>query len=371
MIIRDVSTEKKKSMTINNINQKRLKRLLSRLINIYSPSGKEEELLYFIYRYLKRHKLNVISQEVDEDRYNLIVAPKELDIQIALIGHIDTVRAYNLDHYDYKEDGDIIMGLGSSDMKGNCAAMIEAYITLQEKCPCPLPVALALVVGEEEEGDGAEKLVKDFHFPWAIIGEPTDLNPCLKHCGYLEVQICTEGKQIHASLADKGQNAIKHMLGLLLKISNYMEIKKPDLVYNIRELSSSRAGFVVPDRCEAWLDLHFPPAYPIEEVTMDMEELVVEDQVKTGGLDADIRFTNIHRGYEIPEKGILVENLKNIYTLKGLSWNPQIFPSHSDANILWTAGQLEEAHTPEEKISFQQISLAGEIYFNLLLSYKS
>ena len=26
------------------------------------------------------------------------------------------------------------------------------------------------------------------------------------------------------------------------------------LVYSIRELASSRAGFVVPDTCEAWID---------------------------------------------------------------------------------------------------------------------
>ncbi|PIU32475.1 MAG: peptidase M20, partial [Syntrophobacteraceae bacterium CG07_land_8_20_14_0_80_61_8] len=44
-----------------------------------------------------------------------------------------------------------------------------------------------MVVGEEEEGDGARRLVRDHHFPWAVIGEPTDLKIGLSHFGYLEV----------------------------------------------------------------------------------------------------------------------------------------------------------------------------------------
>ena len=69
-------------------------------------------------------------------------------------------------------------------------------------------MALALVVGEEEDGDGAVALGREFHFPWAIVGEPTNLQPCLSHYGYLEVQITTRGRRMHASLANKGQNPL-------------------------------------------------------------------------------------------------------------------------------------------------------------------
>ncbi len=365
-------------MTEKNITPKRLKRLLKKMIDIYSPSGKEEELADFLYGYLKRQELNVIYQDVDEDRYNLLILPDDMDIEMALIGHIDTVWAYDLEHYCYEEEDDIITGLGTADMKGNCAAMIEAYLSLQEKYQHNVPVLLALLVGEEEDGDGARQLVKDFHFPWAIIGEPTDLAPCMKHFGYLEVQVCTEGKQVHASLADRGQNAIKNMLGLLLNISNYMENKRSDIVYNIRELESSRSGFVVPDRCEAWLDLHLPPVSPVEEITVELEDILIKAKEENPELDGTIRFTTIHRGYEIPEKGHIVKTLKDIYKNMNLAWNPQVFRSHSDANILWTAGikpvilgagKLEEAHRPDESVSFEQVCKASEIYFNILNSY--
>ncbi|UCB48196.1 MAG: M20/M25/M40 family metallo-hydrolase, partial [Deltaproteobacteria bacterium] len=222
--------------THSTFDPSRLKKLLHRLVDIYSPSGKEEEILHFLNGYLKRHGVPVLCQPVDEKRYNLVVMPAEQDVPLALVGHLDTVAAYDLNEYGYVEQGDQIKGLGTADMKGGCAAMVEAYMTLYESGRSGMPAALCIVVGEEEEGDGGERLVEDYHFPWAIVGEPTDLRPCLSNYGYVEVQICTFGKRLHASLANMTENPIQAMLRLMLRISQYMEEQRPQLVYNIRDL---------------------------------------------------------------------------------------------------------------------------------------
>ncbi|MEW6440375.1 MAG: M20/M25/M40 family metallo-hydrolase [bacterium] len=360
------------------IQPQRLRQLLHRLVDIYSPSGKEEEILEFLHGYCRRQGLAPLRQPVDENRHNLIVAPASDEIQLALIGHVDTVAAFDLDHYGYEEHDDQILGLGTADMKAGCAAMIEAYLALRQLRGPAVPVALALVVGEEEEGDGARRLVKDFRFPWAVIGEPTDLKPCLGHYGYLEIQISTRGKRMHASLANQGHNAVEAMLRLLLKLSRYLEEHRPELVYNVRDLFSSRAGFVVPDRCEAWLDVHLPPAAPIGSITLELEALLAEERNANPALDAALRFAMIHAGYEIPERGPMLEALKGIYGRRGLPMEElQAFRSHSDANELWAAGvkplllgpgQLEKAHAPDESVSFQQVCLAAELYLELLAS---
>ena len=147
-------------------------------MDIYSPSGKEEEILHFLQGYFRRRGFPVRCQPVDENRFNLIVAPPDVDVSVALMGHLDTVVAYDLDDYGYSEQGDLVKGLGTSDMKGGCAAMIEAYMTFYESFHSYPPVALCLVVGEEEEGDGAKHLVEEYNFSWAIVEEPTDLHPC-------------------------------------------------------------------------------------------------------------------------------------------------------------------------------------------------
>jgi acetylornithine deacetylase len=356
------------------IQPNRLRRLLRRLIDIYSPSGKEEEILAFLHGYLKRQGLPVIRQPVDECRYNLVVVPPGREVQVALIGHLDTVAAYDFDHYGCEEQGDLVQGLGAADMKGGCAAIVEAYLSMwQEKASWP-PMALALLVGEEEDGDGAERFAREFHFPWAIIGEPTELRPCLSHYGYLEIQLTARGPRLHASLANRRQNPVQSMLSLLLRITRYLEKERPEAVYNIRDLLSTRAGFVVPDWCEAWIDIHLPPRVPIGDITQDLEGILSHARKENPKLEATIRFTNIHTGYELPDKAPVVEALHDLYQKKSLPWEPEPFCSHSDANLLWASGvkplllgpgSLDKAHAPDESVSFQQVKGAAELYYEL------
>ncbi len=365
-----------------SIQPRRLRRLLTRLIDLYSPSGKEEEILDYLHGYLKRRRLPVMRQPVDDHRHNLVVMPSDGSVRLALIGHVDTVVAYDLDHYGYERDGDQILGLGAADMKGGCAAMVEAYVSLWEQGAIAAKggIALALVVGEEEDGDGATRLVEEYHFPWAIIGEPTDLRPCLGQYGYLEIQVSTRGRPMHASLANLSQNPIEVMLRLISRITRYLGSQRPDVVYNIRDLFSSQAGFAVPDRCEAWLDAHLPPSAPAGEIILELEEILAQERQRDSHLDASLRFATVHAGYELPEKGPVVDALRSVFARRPLLWEPQDFPSHSDANLLWAAGvkpillgpgQLERAHVPEESVSFQQVCLAAEIYRDLMVAMLS
>ncbi len=359
------------------VHPPRLRQLLRRLLDIYSPSGKEEGILEYLHGYLKRQGLPVLEQDVDDNRYNLVILPPEMEISMVLIGHVDTVMAYDLESFGYEKSGDMVQGLGASDMKGGCAAMIEAYRAAWGMLEGRLPVALALVVGEEEDGDGAVVLGREFHFPWALVGEPTNLQPCLSHYGYLEVQSTTKGKRMHASLANKDQNPIDAMLRFLLRITRYMETQRPEMVYNLRDLSSSHAGFAVPERCDAWLDVHLPPTAPVGEIILEMEEMVNLERRETPGFAGILRFATVNGGYTIPEKGWPVEILKQVFAKHSLPWKPQAFRSHSDANLLWEAGmkpillgpgELAQAHAPDEAVSFEQVCLAAELYLDLLLA---
>ena len=361
-----------------NIKPERLKDLLKALVDIYSPSGKEEEILEYTEKYLKKHGLSPIRQEVDENRYNLLVLPeKDDEVDFCFIGHLDTVTAYDLENYGFYEEGDSLYGLGTSDMKAGCAAMIEAFTTLAEK-KGPLPsVGLARVVGEEEESDGAKTLVREYSFPWAIVGEPTNMAPCLNHFGYLEVLLRTRGKRAHSSMPELGQNAIEKMLKLLLKITEYINSTPKKLIYNIKQLSSFPGGFVVPDTCEAWLDLHVPPDSRLDMLKAELEQIVEKAGIEISDLNAYIRFENTHSGYRISQERLLIKKLKQVHETMNLPWDPQTFRSNSDGNVLWAAGtdpiilgpgRLETAHTPDESVQFNQVLLAADLYLKFALS---
>jgi acetylornithine deacetylase len=364
-------------MSTSDIQPDRLKNLLKNLVDIYSPPGKEEEILEYTEGYLKAEGLPVVKQVVDDDRFNLVVLPEDEEIDLCFVGHLDTITAYNLDDYGFYEEEDVIYGLGTADMKAGCAAMIEAYITLVKKKGKPPPVGLALVVGEEEDSLGAKTLMREYSFPWAIVAEPTNMAPCLGHYAYLEVLLRTRGKRAHSSMPELGHNAIESMLKLLLKITEYATTTSNGLVYNIRELSGFPGGFVVPDTCEAWLDIHLPPNSRIDTLKSELEQLVESAAKSISGLDPYLRFVDTHAGYHIAADRPLVKKLKNAFTKMSLPWEPQDFRSSSDGNVLWAAGvdpiilgpgRLEEAHNPEEFISFAQVVQAAQLYLDFSLS---
>ena len=361
-----------------DVQPDRLRALLKDLIDIYSPSGKEEEILEFTEDYLKKHGLSVERQVVDENRFNLVVLPEKTEnVELCFVGHLDTVTAWDLDDYGFHEDDGNITGLGTVDMKAGCAAMIEAFTALAEAGNSLRSVGLALVVGEEQEGDGAKTLIREHSFPWALVAEPTNLVPCLGHYGYLEVLLRTRGKIAHSSMPELGQNAIEAMLKLLLKLTEYADSAPQGLVYNIRQLSGFPGGFVVPDSCEAWLDLHLPPDSRMETLKADLEQLVEEADQNISGMDAYIRFENAHSGYLISPKRPVVKKLREAYQKTALPWEPQVFRSHSDGNVLWAGGtdpvilgpgNLETAHTPEETVDFSQVVQAARLYQTFALS---
>ncbi len=367
-------------MSINSpdIDVQRLKRLLCSLIDIYSPSGKEQEISDYVEQYLKSHGLPVKRQPVDDTRYNLVLFPGGgEEAEVCFIGHLDTVTAHDLEDFGASEEDGTIYGLGSADMKAGCAAMLEAFTALAASGKDMPPVALALVVGEEEDNSGARELVREYTFPWAIVGEPTDLVPCLGHYGYMEVLLRTEGKRVHSSMPELGLNAIESMLKLLLRITDYASSAPYGLVYNIRELSAFPGGFVVPDTCEAWLDLHLPPNSGVDVLRTEMEQLVKEAADAIPGLNVRLRFESTYAGYRISAERPLVAKLQKVFQQLSLPWEPQDFRSHSDGNILWAEGvdpiilgpgRLEQAHTPEESIPFEQVVRAARLYLHLALS---
>ncbi len=358
-----------------SIHPQRLIRLLERMINIYSPSGKEEELLGYLFQFFKKQHLPVKRQMLEDGRYNLIVAPSDIEIELALIGHVDTVPAFDLEDMGFSSTDGCITGLGAADMKGGCAAIIEAYLSFWESGQGHQPVALILVVGEEENGDGTARLLEEYHFPWSIIAEPTRLAPCLAHYGYIEMQLTARGKRRHASLAQKRINPVESMLKTLLALTHHMDIKRPEAVYNIRDLRTSQSGFAVPEWCHAWLDLHLPPHTPTGTVCAEIEEIIAAKQAERASGPAEVRFHTIQDGYDLPLKGAVIESLQKIYTSLDLPWKPTAFPSHSDANLLWAhgvktillgPGSLTKAHVPDESVEEKEVVTAAEIFFLLL-----
>jgi acetylornithine deacetylase len=357
------------------INEKRLKELLVEMINIYSPSGKEEDVILFLKDFLKKNKIGFEYQEVEEGRGNILILPENGEADIVFVGHIDTVPAFDYENYEASILDDKILGLGSADMKSGCAAMLEAFLSYKENEKKDFPCALALVVGEEESGDGAFELTREYSFDWALIGEPTNLKPCFGHYGYVEISLVAYGQKLHASLSKPEKNAVKLMMDCINLVIDHVD-KKEDIFYNIRDFNSSQAGFASPGRCESFLDLHLPSKYSIGALTFEIEELIYsvfnENEIK-------FSLKTIHHGYELSDKAYLPKVLKNIYAEQNHEFVLSFFKSDSDAPILWQSGikpiilgpgDLSVAHTCDEFVDFNEVVKATEIYYAVMKNIK-
>lgn len=357
------------------INKARLEKLFSNMVDIYSPSGKEGAIVGFLDGYLKGGDIPVIRQPVEDSRDNLLILSPHDEAQVVFVGHLDTVSAPDYMNYRFELDEGEAYGLGTADMKGGCAAMIEAFTAYCRAHDGNLPASLALVVGEEETGDGAQTLVDEYHYPWAIVGEPTALDPCFNHYGYLELGLTTHGKRVHASLARKDNNAIRSMLSLLLSLTDYFDSSRHEVIYNIRDMQSSQAGFAVPDRCDVFIDLHVPPQFAIGDLSFEIEEVVSSHLEEKSRLHESLVFSTIHSGYDLPDRGAFPELLKGVFQNRSIDWKPGSFRSDSDATILWGAGikpvilgpgNLTRAHTIDESISIEEVHRSAEIYLDIL-----
>ena len=114
------------------IDGDRLRQTLIEMVNVYSPSGKEEDIQLCIEALLENAGFEVTRQEVDEERYNLYSTMGAGEPRLFLVGHVDTVPAWDLDEYCATEEWGVVRGLGTADMKGGCAAMLEAWFALAE-----------------------------------------------------------------------------------------------------------------------------------------------------------------------------------------------------------------------------------------------
>ncbi len=364
------------------IDGAQVRQTLIDMVDIYSPSGKEEDIQLYIEERLKTAGLEVTRQIVEEERYNLLATMGEGEPVMYLVGHVDTVPAWNLDEYFAEEEWGVVRGLGAADMKGGCAAMLEAWLALYElpehERPC---VGLLFVVGEEENGDGSARFLEGTKPPWVVIGEPTSLSPCLSHYGYLEVALTTQGRRTHSSLPELGHNAVESMLRFLLLLGRepLFDRDKTQIVYSIREMSSSRAGFVVPDQCETYIDLHLPPGMSPDSVQEAIRACMEKAGSLIPGLNMTLSFAFSAQGYDLEDYGRFSEVFDDVYAQLNLPLRFSPFRSHSDGNLFFGAGcrplilgpgSLETAHTADEQTSLSEVEAAARIYAALCLSCK-
>ncbi|WP_213878272.1 acetylornithine deacetylase [Pseudomonas sp. dw_358] len=159
-------------------------------------------------------------QTVKPGKYNLLATYGSGPGGLVLAGHSDTVpfdgKLWNTDPLKLTEVDGRWVGLGSCDMKGFFALVIEAVRELVGQ-PFRQPLLILATCDEESSMSGAKALAAAGR-PLgraAVIGEPTQLKPIRLHKGVMMERIDILGRSGHSSDPRLGHSALEAMHGAI------------------------------------------------------------------------------------------------------------------------------------------------------------
>ena len=188
--------------------------------NTINPPGMERDCARHLGRLLEAAGFEVKYHEFADSRTSVIatIGGKQEKPPICFTGHIDIVplgmAAWSKDPFTGETDGDRLYGRGSTDMKSGIAAFVIAAIKLAPHLKNSPGVTLVLTASEEVGCEGAKFLAQEKLLDRAgaiVVAEPTANYPYIGHKGLIWVEIETKGKTAHASMPEKGENAILKM----------------------------------------------------------------------------------------------------------------------------------------------------------------
>jgi len=319
--------------------------LTKTLIDIPSITGEEKQISIFLSNHLKDLGFQVTEQPVTENRFN-ILAVKGVP-RVVLSTHTDTVPPY----FPYSEDEDYIYGRGACDTKGIIAAQLKAAELLLEQGITDF--GFLFMVGEEDKSDGARAAnTIPNQCRWLINGEPTANKMAAGTKGALKLKLIASGKECHSAYPERGESAIHKLLDILAEIRQFqwpVHERLGATTLNIGVISGGIQPNILAPRAEA--NLMFRVVTSTDDIKQNLQKIV-----NTRG-ELDFYFTC---------EPIHTHVLKGYDTMIAAYRTDIPFLSNWGTPLLFGPGNIEDAHSPEEKIAKIQIKEAVNHYSKIV-----
>ncbi|HWG90594.1 MAG TPA: M20 family metallopeptidase, partial [Candidatus Thermoplasmatota archaeon] len=318
-----------------------------------------------------------LQVEVREDA-GVLLARTHPEATLLLSGHVDVVpegSGWERDPHGGEVAENRLWGRGACDMLGSVAC----FLRLAQARP-DLPFGIALTTDEETGMKGAEALVQQgmlASFQAAVVGEPTDFEIGVAEKGVLWLRLTAEGRSAHASMPEKGKNAIAALvagLGRLHGVSlgpRHVLLGAPTM--SLGRLVGGTAVNMVPDHAMAELDIRYcPPA------TRDGILAAIEEALRQSGETIRIEIISDHAPFEAAPTSRLGKAAEG--ALRAVRGNPRAvgLPYGTEASkfvslgmdlIILGPGERGLAHTNRESIALQDLEDGYLLYEALVERY--
>lgn len=327
--------------------------MLKRLVGIDSIYPNEYRIACFLEDYLKKLGFDVEKQYVSKDRFNVIAKRGDKGKPILLYGHMDTVPPFgrwNTDPFTLVEDGDMLIGLGSWDMKAGIAAILKAV----EKIDKDINVRVAFCVDEENISEGVFNLLKIKSFFDGVCGiivteagnsdiglsGPNMLT--LGRRGRAVYTIKITGRSAHGA-TKKGSSAAL-TAARIIQFLESQELRShpclPRASQFVRSINCNVDGLTIPDNAIVELDRHLVPPESFESVLLELRNQLKHFENKDTSIEVSIkqRKTPYMNPYITPREHIFVQRISDMINKKYGKIRYNYALSVADENALATLG---------------------------------
>jgi acetylornithine deacetylase len=336
--------------------------LLKSLIRIPSLSREETAAADFLQQYIEAQ-----GMEAGRKGNNVWCFSPMFTTQkptLLLNSHIDTVKpvgGWQRDPFTPTEVNGKLYGLGSNDAGASVVSLLHVFLEL---CRTEQSYNLIFLASCEEviSGEnGIESVLPEFPpISFAIVGEPTEMQPAIAEKGLLVVDVTAFGKAGHAA-RNEGENAIYKSLRDIEWFRDYRFEKESPLLGPVRmsvtQINAGAQHNVTPDRCTFVVDIRSNELYSNEEL------FEIVGQHISGEVKARSFRLNSSR---IPEEHPFVQKAINLGretfgspTLSDQALMP--FPS-----VKMGPGHSSRSHTADEYIRIKEIEEAIGLYIQML-----
>ena len=238
-------------------------KILKNLIKFNTIKDKEnKEIINYIEKVLLEKGLKT------EYKGKYLIMSTGEDAKLGFLGHTDTVEyidGWDSDPFELTKKENKLYGLGTTDMKGGIAAMMDA-VTETDLSTLKQGIKFYFTYDEERNFGGIYDIVKtNEKFPeFMIFGEPTNNEILVGSKGLLEIDISFNGIKAHSSNPEKGKSASMNAVKFIVELEGFYNenIKKdfnenyevPYTTMNMGIIKGGSAKNSVPAKCEMSID---------------------------------------------------------------------------------------------------------------------
>lgn len=311
---------------------------------------------------------------------------------LLLNAHVDTVEsgnpsAWSRDPLGGEIVGDLLYGRGACDMKGGLATHLAALRALSDlEMDLSGDVSVAATVGEENGGLGALATILAGHRADAVlITEPTRLALVPVQGGDVVMRVTVKGRSAHAATRDRGVSAFEKFLPIFEELRTLEKERNAALRHPLYEgienkvpinLGVVRAGdraTIVPEELVAEVRVGLFPGEELAPFRSLIEERILTAADRDPWLREHAPSIEWAGGQsapaEVPADAPICEAVQDAHQLvTGKKPRVQAVPYGADMRlfvrlgnmpcVMYGAGDVNDAHAPDEHISIAQLMTA-------------